>query len=112
MTRKGGPLILPHEKEQKLEQQRQRRAGQRSISTSLRQLGFTQEDYVKFEKAQGNKCAICNKPPNKVRLALDHDHGTGKARGLLCYSCNTKLGWLESHMHQISDYLAKGGIQC
>lgn len=43
--------------------------------------------------AQGGVCAICagvNASGN--RLALDHDHATGKVRGLLCHSCNVAIG--------------------
>jgi hypothetical protein len=59
--------------------------------------------------AQDGVCAICHKPETMVRLgkvirlAVDHDHGTGEVRGLLCYRCNRLLGnlerlpdWLES----------------
>ena len=53
-----------------------------------------------LEKQNGN-CAICNKPEFNTRggiirhLSIDHDHKTGKIRGLLCFKCNTKLGILE-----------------
>jgi len=38
----------------------------------------------------GDKCAICEKPGSafKKRLAIDHNHVTGKIRGLLCFRCN------------------------
>ena len=38
----------------------------------------------------GDKCAICDKPRSafKNRLSLDHNHRTGKIRGLLCFACN------------------------
>ncbi len=44
-----------------------------------------------FEKQKGC-CAICKKPQSafKNRLALDHNHKTGKLRGLLCYYCNRR----------------------
>lgn len=41
----------------------------------------------------GNACFICKKPRAafKNSLALDHNHKTGKIRGLLCYRCNKFL---------------------
>lgn len=41
----------------------------------------------------GNQCAICKKPRSafKNRLSVDHNHGTGKIRGLLCFYCNKRV---------------------
>ena len=57
--------------------------------------GITQEQYdLMLEKQQGN-CAICKRPPKpNAVLCVDHCHGTGKIRGLLCHSCNTSIGKL------------------
>ena len=42
---------------------------------------------------QGGVCAICFGPGvASRRLAVDHDHNTGKVRGLLCADCNRALG--------------------
>lgn len=46
-----------------------------------------------MHKNQKNKCLLCER---KRRLIIDHDHKTGKVRGLLCYTCNTHLGWFEN----------------
>ena len=44
----------------------------------------------KLSDAQNACCAICarSEASFKNRLAVDHNHRTGKVRGLLCYQCN------------------------
>jgi hypothetical protein len=46
------------------------------------------------EAAVDGRCEICGKSDaqNGKLLAVDHDHETGKLRGLLCGQCNTVLG--------------------
>jgi|694.fasta_scaffold119457_6 hypothetical protein len=44
---------------------------------------------------QHNRCLICGRKPRKRPLAVDHDHKTGKIRGLLCGTCNTGMGHLQ-----------------
>jgi len=57
-----------------------------------RRYGITLDDLHKMERAQGGRCAICDEKPKKGRLVVDHDHVTGRVRGLLCRSCNYCLG--------------------
>lgn len=45
--------------------------------------------FLAQEAAQGGRCAICAR---RAKLALDHDHDSGRARGLICRSCNFGLG--------------------
>ncbi len=54
--------------------------------------GLTPAGYEAQLASQGGVCELCKRPPTKKRLAVDHDHDTGKRRGLLCGSCNTALG--------------------
>lgn len=41
---------------------------------------------------QGGKCDICGISKKEDRLHVDHDHATGRIRGLLCHRCNSMLG--------------------
>ena len=62
----------------------------------VKKFGLTPEQYSALLSAQGGVCVICGTPPTeKRRLAVDHDHATGKVRGLLCGRCNLTIGALE-----------------
>lgn len=63
----------------------------RERSWARRGIKLTVDDYDLLLKRQGGVCAICGKPPKKTRLAVDHDHKTGKVRGLLCFYCNFRI---------------------
>src|SRR5438445_9289465 len=54
---------------------------------------LSKEEYDAMSEYQRGVCAICGKEPTDgERLAVDHDHATGRVRGLLCRGCNTGLG--------------------
>ena len=81
-----------------------------------RKYGISLDEYNKILKEQNGVCAICGQQERAMSkhgvlntLAVDHDHETGKVRGLLCYSCNVKLGYLENidFMLKAKLYLAK-----
>jgi hypothetical protein len=75
---------------------------------SLKRLyGITDADFTRMSNEQGRRCAIC-----RVRIAtdVDHDHKTGKVRGLLCGSCNRALGLMKDTPHRLeaaAKYLRK-----
>lgn len=59
-------------------------------------VGATIEKYDQLMEQQKKVCAICHKQNTYNRnLAWDHDHTTGEPRGLLCGSCNYKVGQYE-----------------
>ena len=60
---------------------------------------MTLEQYNKMFEEQRGICAVCGIPAEglKYRLAVDHNHITGKIRGLLCFACNTLLGRIENN---------------
>lgn len=53
--------------------------------------GITPEQYDRMLADQNGVCAICERPPKNRRLAVDHDHDTGRVRGLLCWWCNNRV---------------------
>jgi hypothetical protein len=59
----------------------------------LKKYGITAEEYSNMLEEQGGLCRICKDPlvPGKEEH-IDHDHVTGKVRGILCTHCNTALG--------------------
>ena len=72
--------------------------------------GIKAEEYDALWAAQKGRCALCDIPAAdapKGALHVDHDHQTGRVRGLLCLRCNSTLervelsGWLQSAV----DYL-------
>lgn len=59
---------------------------------------------------QNGLCAGCYKHQSqfKTRLSVDHDHKTGRVRGLLCRLCNQGIGLLRDNsttLRQLADYL-------
>lgn len=63
--------------------------------------GITPEQYDTMFEAQKGVCAICGETEifNNRRLAIDHDHATGKVRALLCGRCNQGLGNAHEDVH-------------
>lgn len=80
-----------------------------------REFGITVDDYDKMLMEQGGVCKICRRPPQKHRLAVDHDHrhkGNKKEsiRGLLCHCCNRGLAWFRDNAESLdraAKYLKK-----
>jgi hypothetical protein len=71
-------------------------AGKRSTAnTKLKaRFGISVEEYERMLAEQSGKCRICAQEVSYMghKLAVDHDHASGKVRGLLCKACNLAIG--------------------
>ena len=72
----------------------------KSKSNRLKKYGLTTESYSTFLDKQNNCCALCLKQFTSTPH-IDHDHTTGKVRGLLCYPCNSGLGQFEDDIERL-----------
>lgn len=66
--------------------------------------GLTIEDFDRMMVEQDGKCALCLRAVD-YRLFVDHDHETGRVRGLLCSKCNGALGWYQKRRALIERYI-------
>tara|TARA_Y100001951_G_C11218935_1_gene227550 strand:+ start:276 stop:770 length:495 start_codon:yes stop_codon:yes gene_type:complete len=80
--------------------------------------GIGMDEYNLLLKAQGGTCMICGngggvrkkgsrngKAGTPIPLNVDHDHETGKIRGLLCLHCNTGLGHFKDSIDVIKNVI-------
>lgn len=80
-----------------------------------REYNMTLEEYDNLFNSQNGMCAICNrtnnnKNPSYKNLNIDHNHQTGKVRGLLCHNCNIILGLTKDNpniLRKAADYLER-----
>ena len=66
---------------------------------------FSESDYKELFEIQRGRCAICKLVND---LHVDHDHKTGKVRGLLCGHCNRGIGCFfenQTYMINAADYV-------
>lgn len=91
------------------------RAANTRKSNLKKKYGITPEGYAEQLKKQGGGCAGCGVPVDgKKQLAVDHNHETGKVRGLLCFHCNTILGKAgedPQRLRALAGYLERGGVR-
>jgi hypothetical protein len=73
--------------------------------------GITAAEYERMLAEQGGVCAACRLVPPKH---VDHDHKTGRVRGVLCSGCNQALGNIQDDVRRLRgliDYLERGALR-
>jgi hypothetical protein len=68
-----------------------------------RRYGLSEDDVKRLIEQQGDVCAICAvaKPEH-----VDHDHLSGKVRGVLCFNCNGGLGQFKDDIGRLINAIA------
>lgn len=78
--------------------------------------GIGVKEYHKLLEQQNDGCAICGAPPTvrphstRATLCIDHDHSTGRIRGLLCSHCNHAIGLMQDDpilLEKAAEYLKR-----
>lgn len=80
--------------------------------------GLSGEQITKLLSESNGVCQSCGEPETMLSkggktiasLAIDHDHATGRVRGLLCRRCNVVLGLCQDDqavLKKVSDGLSQ-----
>lgn len=76
--------------------------------------GLSLEDYAALLHEQNYQCGICKKQFTQT-ANVDHNHDTGKVRGLLCHNCNSLLGHAKDNPDILTsaiEYLQQSETYC
>ena len=95
---------------------------ERIRQVKLAKYSLTLESWDALYQKQGGVCAICGNPEIDIdsrtkaarRLSVDHNHVTGKVRGLLCNNCNKGIGNLQEDIEillRAITYIKEDGIE-
>jgi len=79
----------------------------RNPGRHLKKYGMSFSEFEQKCNDQGNVCSICLE---KKKLVVDHNHTSGKFRGLLCGTCNSGIGLLRdsfSTLIRAADYIRR-----
>lgn len=91
-----------------MQEYRQTHRDEVSHRNRRRNYGVSPEQYAALLKEQNDACAICERPETALRkgkprsICVDHDHETGRVRGLLCSDCNRAVGLLNDDIRLLA----------
>ena len=73
----------------------------------MREFGITLNEYNEMFEKQKGCCAICGRHQSEFKRSfdVDHDHKTGKVRGLLCFKCNVVLGFVNDNSNILENMI-------
>lgn len=100
------------EKRRQYVRNREKRIANARVSKLRNAFGLTTQAFDALYQAQHGRCAICGKTEEeafvicKKKLFVDHDHETGRIRGLLCMKCNGGLGMFTDSTEMLERALA------
>lgn len=83
----------------------------RTIDSKCSRYKITKEQYFELMNEYNFKCGICYTSDS---LCIDHDHITGRVRGILCRTCNLTLGRMNEdtkRLYKMISYLNKDTIR-
>lgn len=96
-----------------LEQNKEKMRDYRKDWSLQKRFGLTLAEYRAKVVAQRGACAVCKRVPKGKGLHVDHDHRTGKIRGLLCFNCNVVIGLSKDDhyiLKRLTRYVMNGGF--
>jgi hypothetical protein len=86
-----------------IRESRQRLHGAARHSHLRHRYGIGADEVGALIESQGNRCPICGRAaPSHV----DHDHETGRVRGILCFNCNGGLGQFGDDIDRLAAAIA------
>lgn len=76
-----------------------------AVTRRLRKYNITKEQFDAMFAAQSGLCAICGDDllNGRYGVCVDHNHVTGKVRGLLCHPCNRGLGQFRDRLDLLAN---------
>lgn len=86
----------------------------RSTASAAARYGVSVDDVLALAEKQGHRCAVCGVHKDELDhasfkhnpLVIDHDHVTGRVRGLLCPHCNLVLGNARDRVDVLANAIA------
>lgn len=79
-----------------------------TCATLRKKYNISLAQYNEILSLQNGVCKVCNSPPTKQRLHVDHDHTNKQIRGLLCQACNVSIGKMKESpelLRKLADYV-------